>query len=360
MNKKTISLIIRILIAALFLVSAVAKLSKSQILDSPYFAITTFEVKQLYTLGFSPDIAPYFSRILIGIEVALGLLLLIPHYLKRITIPATIAILAVFTIHLSYVTFSSGGNTGNCGCFGELIPMTPIQAIIKNVFAIALLIWLYIILESDKKSNFWVLTTVTFASILAMFMIAPIQPISNIIKTENIKNEVLINDSLVEKTDTVTNSINNIKLPKTDTSTLKTEETPKVNEPKQATSGYADLYPNIDKGKKILCFFAPGCDHCQATAKALNKLRLKNKNFPAIQIVFMEEEVEKIPEFFKIAEHQFPYKVLDILSFYNRIGQGKNVPGVVYLHNGNILKSYEGTADNTFNGAVLEKLINKK
>jgi len=128
MNKKNISWSIRIVVALLFLVSAIAKLYLS-----PYFAISTFEVKQLYTLGFSDTLAPYFSRILIGIEFALGFLMLSKHYLKRITIPATVGLLSVFIIHLSYVTFLSGGNSGNCGCFGELIPMTAEHE--KAVFA---------------------------------------------------------------------------------------------------------------------------------------------------------------------------------------------------------------------------------
>ena len=75
-KKNYISWSIRIVVSALFILSALAKLSKGQLLDSPYFAISTFEVKQLYTLGFSESIAPYFSRTLIGIEMALGLLLL--------------------------------------------------------------------------------------------------------------------------------------------------------------------------------------------------------------------------------------------------------------------------------------------
>ena len=74
MNKKNISWSIRIVVALLFLVSAIAKLY-----PSPYFAISTFEVKQLYTLGFSESLAPYFSRILIGTEFALGFLLLNNH-----------------------------------------------------------------------------------------------------------------------------------------------------------------------------------------------------------------------------------------------------------------------------------------
>jgi uncharacterized membrane protein YphA (DoxX/SURF4 family)/thiol-disulfide isomerase/thioredoxin len=361
MNKKNTSLIIRLVIALLFLVSAVAKLSKSEIFDSPYFAITTFEVKQLYTLGFSPELAPYFSRTLIGIEIALGILLLINHYLKRITIPATIALLAVFTLHLSYVTIQSGGNSGNCGCFGELIPMTPIQAIIKNVIAISLLIWLYKILEYDKKSNFWVLTTVTFASILFLFMIAPIQPISKPIENVGLidDNQSELNKSLVDtiKTEKI-ETINKDSLKKAEE--LAKAELLKAQGPKQKASGYADLYPNIDKGKKLLCFFAPGCDHCQNAAKELNELRKKNKDFPTVQLLFMNEEPEKIPDFFKIAGHEFPHKTLEILDFYNRIGSGKNTPGILYLHNGNVIKAYDGITENAFNAKQLEKIINKK
>ena len=170
---------IRIVISVLFLVSAMAKLY-----PSPYFAISTFEVKQLYTMGFSEAISPYFSRILIGIEIALGLLILQNNWLKRFIIPATIALLAVFVAHLSYVTFLSGGNSGNCGCFGELIPMTPIEAIIKNIVAIGMLLYLgYLIKNQDlaTKNNFWILTSVTLASILSLFMMAPIQPTTDFV-----------------------------------------------------------------------------------------------------------------------------------------------------------------------------------
>jgi len=70
-SKNNIAWGIRIVISFLFLLSAVAKLY-----PSPYFAISTFEVKQLYPMGFSESFAPYFSRILIGIELALGILIL--------------------------------------------------------------------------------------------------------------------------------------------------------------------------------------------------------------------------------------------------------------------------------------------
>jgi thiol-disulfide isomerase/thioredoxin len=354
MNKKNISWSIRIVVALLFLVSAIAKLY-----PSPYFAISTFEVKQLYTLGFSDTIAPYFSRILIGIEFALGFLLLNDNFLKRITIPATVGLLSVFIIHLSYVTFLSGGNSGNCGCFGELIPMTPIEAIIKNIIAVGLLIWLWKISENDKKSNIWMLTSITLACILGLFMLAPMKASSTSLSnsTDNIN---ISTDSISKLTDSV--KIEEIKT--IDSSKIKVEkaveEVKKEVGPKQAISGYADLYSDIDKGQKILCFFVPGCEHCRDAAKDLNTLQKKHKDFPEVQIVFMDEEAEKIPDFFKYAGKQFPHKVIDIIPFWTKLGTGKDTPGVVYLHNGNVIKFFDGIAEKAFNSKALEKVIYKK
>lgn len=352
MNKKNISWIIRIVVALLFIVSAVAKLY-----PSPYFAISTFEVKQLYTLGFSDTIAPYFSRILIGIEFALGFLLLHNHFLKRITIPATIGLLVVFIIHLSYVTFLSGGNTGNCGCFGELIPMTPIEAIIKNIIAVGLLIWLWKILENDPKSNFWILTTITLGCILGLFMLAPMKAATTS-SSSGITNTVLT-DTISQVEDTT--KVDEIKA--IDSSKIKIEKEvsaiKKEVGPKQAVSGYAEFYADIDKGQKILCFFVPGCEHCREAAKDLNALQKKHKDFPQVQIVFMDEEAEKIPDFLKYAGKQFPYKVIDIIPFWTKLGSGKDTPGVVYIHNGNVIKFYDGIAEKAFNSKAIEKVIYK-
>lgn len=354
MNKKNISWSIRIVVALLFLVSAIAKLY-----PSPYFAISTFEVKQLYTLGFSDTIAPYFSRILIGIEFALGFLMLNNHFLKRITIPATVGLLSIFIMHLSYVTFLSGGNSGNCGCFGELIPMTPIEAIIKNILAVGLLIWLWKISENDKKSNIWILTTLTLACILGLFMLAPMKASSVSISNGN--------DNINISTDTISKLTDSVKFEEIktiDSSKIRTEkaveEVKKEVGPKQAVSGYSDLYADIDKGQKILCFFVPGCEHCRDAAKDLNALQKKHKDFPAVQIVFMDEEAEKIPDFFKYAGKQFPHKVIDIIPFWTKLGTGKDTPGVVYLHNGNVIKFFDGIAEKAFNSKALEKVIYKK
>ena len=351
-SKKNISWGIRVLISFLFLLSAVAKLY-----PSPYFAISTFEVKQLYPMGFSEGFAPYFSRILIGIEFALGFLILQKNFLRTIVIPATILLLAVFTTHLTYESFIHGGNTGNCGCFGSLLPMTPIEAIIKNVIAMGLLIWLLFVLpkSNEKGDNFWILTTVTFASILGLFMIAPIQPVAEIEKTVDIPENVL------PEIDTL--NIQPItELPKVDTiKSLTTEPSKPVEatEPQLKKSGYAQYFSNIDKGKKTFCLFVPGCDHCREAAKELTDLRKKMKGFPEISIIFMNEEADLIPDFFKFAGAEYPYKVIEVIPFWKLLGSGRDTPGVKYLWNGNEYKFYDGINANKFNVEEFHKIIEK-
>lgn len=347
MKKEYINWILRFILSALFIVSAVAKLY-----PSPYFSISTFEVKQLYPLGFSAEIAPYFSRVLIGIEFALGIAILIPHYLKKITIPATLLLLTVFTIHLSYTTFSSG-NAENCGCFGELIPMTPVEAIIKNILAIGLLIWLFKITPSDEKSNLWVLTSIALGCILGLFMMAPMKV--NATPVLSLPNEV---QNLGISTDTTLNTVMATVEKAIDSSNNKAAL--KMDEPVAKKSGFTNYFPGIDQDKKILCFFAPGCEHCQETAKELTEMKRKDKNFPAVSIIFMDEEADKIPEFFNVAGTKYPYQVVDIISFWNLIGNTRDTPGVKYLWNGNEILFYDGINANKFNASELKKIVKKK
>lgn len=359
-SKNNIAWGIRIIISFLFLLSAVAKLY-----PSPYFAISTFEVKQLYPMGFSEEFAPYFSRILIGIELALGFLILQKNFLRSIVIPGTVLLLAIFTTHLTIESVINGGNSGNCGCFGSLLPMTPIEAIIKNIVAMLLLVWLFIILpkNNEKKDNFWVLTTITFASILSLFMLAPIQPIANEIPEVTFENSLETKDTLIktqtEVTQLVTDTIKKIDQKAEIEIPIEVAKPSIKNEPEMHKSGFAQYFPSIDKGRKTLCLFVPGCDHCREAAKELTELKKKTKNFPEISIIFMNEEADLIPDFFKFAGAEYPYKIIEVIPFWKVLGKGRDTPGVKYLWNGNEYKYYDGINDNKFDVIDYQKLIQK-
>lgn len=341
---------IRIIIAILFLISAVAKLY-----PSPYFAISTFEVKQLYPMGFSEGISVYFSRILIGVEFALGILILQKNYLKTIIIPATLLMLGIFTTHLIIQSYIYGGNSGNCGCFGELLPMTPIEAIIKNVLAIILLGYLLYLMpkKSESNHNIWTVSTMILGFILILFMIAPIQPSSEIVLESEIPEIPIIQEKTVVKD----KNNDTVKIVKTDQ--VNKEVLKILNEPPKHKSGYSQYFSKIDSGKKTLCFFVPGCEHCKDAAKELTEMKLKNKSAPEVNIIFMNEEAHLIPEFFKFAGATYPYKIIEIIPFWKVLGTGKDTPGIKYLWNGKEYIYYYGTTDNKFNIISYEKIVNK-
>ena len=317
--------VIRILISALFLVSAYAKIYHD---PSAYFSITTFEAKQLVPLGFDATFSAFLSRTLIGFEFTLGLLILLPFFLKRIIVPATIGMLTFFTVHLLIQIYLTG-NQGNCGCFGALLPMTPLEAIIKNVVAIILLFLLNSFLNHDKDQfKKWIPLFITYILIMAsIFIFIPIKSAKN-----NIGNY-----------------------------TINAAEQTQQNGPDQSTSEFGVKFPYVDKGKVLLCFFAAGCDHCKSTIKSLDSLRTTySDDFPKIEILFMEEEIEKIPEFFEFAGNEYHYQILDIPTFYDVLTWERDTPGVFYIWNGNIQASYNGINDAAFNVENLVEVLDKK
>lgn len=361
---KQLPILIKGLMAFMFLLSAVAKLY-----PSPNLALPTFEIKQLLPMGFSETSAAYFSRILIGCELALGVLLLQKNYFKRLVIPVSFLMLLVFSVHLTYEIISTG-NSGNCGCFGSLLPMSPLQAVIKNIIGMGLLVFLYV--KTDKATdrlNFSFLAAITFASILAVFLVGPMQRKSNADVTAELMQQMEMNPEEQETPVADEKTPEEIVpgAPKTENkeikdgkTVVKTEEKPEVDEPKAKKSGFASQFGDIDKGRKILCFFAPGCDHCKETAKALTDLALKDATFPEVKIVFMDEEAELIPDFFAFAGRKYAFKILDVGSFWTVLGTTKDTPGVFYLWNGNIVKEYDGINERAFKKEEFRKITQKK
>ena len=309
---------LRVLISALFFVSAVAKMYPSPEIG----LIKYFEIKQLVQgLGFNEILAQYFSRSIIAFEFFIAISVLLNNYLKRIIYPISILLLVAFTTHLTYLVFQ--GNDGNCGCFGELIPMTPLEAIIKNIITILILYFLYHKTPKNLSSNFRSLIILMLSCLLFMFIYVPLR--SNQKVQENTKM-----------------SLN------------------------QVTSPYSKYISqtDIDSGEKILCFFAPGCDHCQLAAKQIKELQNNIEDFPEVYIVFLEEEPEKIPKFLNKAGADFKYEIMDILNFMEVFGFDYDTPGIVYLNNGNVLEFFHGTkksgSNMYFKPQDLEKLLQNK
>ncbi len=355
MNKARIAWIIRILVFLLFIVSAVAKM----------FPIWAFE-KQLVDLNVASWCsAPYFSRLLIGVELALGIAILQRHYLKRLVIPGIIAMLVVFCIHLSIEMVKNGAMNGNCGCFGQLIPMTPLEAFIKNIVTIGFMAWLYrLTTESEKPHRFSWLLVIGGLSTLFMFMAFPFCPCEKETNA-NLAVEMPIDSTeLVMQDSAISASVLNDTLSKAQ-SGGKVDSVAKENPgPRPVVSkfaAYADAggkKVNVDQGKYIVCMFAPGCDHCQDAAKSIVAMN-KQPGFPKVFIFFMDEETDKIPAFFTSAGKKYPYKVLDVPKFWTLFGNEGSTPGVFLQWNGNPIASFVGTDATGFTAEKLKAELAK-
>jgi hypothetical protein len=368
-TNKHLPWIFRILISGLFLLSAVAKL----------FPIWAFE-KQLVDLGMVDwCLAPYLSRLIIAMETAIAIGILQGHYLRSLVIPVTLLILVAFCVHLGIQMYQHGAMNGNCGCFGQLIPMTPLEAFIKNIVTIGML-WFVRSRVKDLPSGQNRIINLLFIyalSALLVFMLFPFAPCKKEVPVTNVVAAPATTDTL-RKSDTLSSQVpvvvpavvpvnpdtGNTQKPVVRKDTAVSAKIPvEPTGPPRVRSRFADFNEfggkkiEVDQGKKIICLFVPGCDHCRDAAKAIAALGRKHK-MPPVYILFMNEEVFKLPEFFKETQSDFPYKVMDdFTQFFKLLGTGANTPGVFYLWNGNIVKSYEGVGSNAFNAAELLSII---
>ena len=307
---KNITLIARILISALFLLSAVAKLY-----PTPLYGITkVFEEGQLIPMGFSSDFAPILSRLLIGFEFFIAFAILQSHYIKKLILPSTILLITIFSIDLSIDVF--GGVDENCGCFGQLIPMTPAEALIKNIFTLFILFFIYRNVSDREKSNFLLLFNGYLIISVLMFALLPIA-------TNSSSKQV------------------------------------------SSFSSYVEEDFDINTGKKVLCFFDAGCDHCMDAAKSLAEFSTQLQSFADVHIIFSDTEEEKIPEFLKYTGGDFSYQVMqfynpddEINSYLEVLGFEYENPVVIYYNNGNQMRFYDGTGSNEFDPNDFKNLFN--
>jgi thiol-disulfide isomerase/thioredoxin len=328
------------------------------------FPIWMFE-KQLVDLGICGWCdAPYFSRLLIALEAAIGIAILQRHWLKRFVIPVTAFLLVAFCIHLSIEMVKHGAMNGNCGCFGQLIPMTPLEAFIKNVLTLGLLVYIYKTSEEYERGHnrFMVPMFIYSVSALAMFALFPFCPCASETPSTDVTSELVDEPTELIDSTAVSQTIDTAAV--IQASPIETGNAPQVAEPEPAKmkSRFSEFKSiggksvNLDEGKKLICFFAPGCDHCRETAKELKALASKMK-LPDTYIIFMDEEAFLIPEFLKETGFNKPYQVVDIPKFWTVLGSNASTPGLFYLWNGNIIKSFEGIEGNKFEATALKSAI---
>ena len=288
---KLISKILQLFLAITFLFSAYSKA-----VAPGFFEIT------LMDQGIAPNrlIAAYLTRFFIGLEFALGFLTLFPFYIKQL-MQFTFLLLGGFTLHLIYLW--SMGDTDNCGCFGEMISMTPEQSIIKNIIMLAIAIIVFKTVET-KKIKKTIPVVFSAITIISMWIILPI-PNHN---------------------DFPFDSFTHFE-----------------------TRGRVDL----SSGEKLVAIFNLDCEHCQETASELGKLKQSVENFPEIYVLYFQEGSTSVEDFESITQSSFPYYLIEVNTFFDLIGDSP--PRVYNLKDGKVLEIWDtDIAINLINAFDLE------
>ena len=185
MNYKLIKDILRIGIGGMFVIAAILKLMS---IDEFEIYIYSFNVLNFLLTSFV-------SRIIIAGEFILGLFLILKINYK-FTWNATMIVLILFTLFLIYVAIFR--NDTNCHCFGELVELSPVESIIKNVIAMILLSidkWTNLKPQSStlkvqrstfkvQRSKFKAQSLIAISTLLIVFVVSPPDVIYNKIYSE--------------------------------------------------------------------------------------------------------------------------------------------------------------------------------
>ena len=270
---KIVSKILQLLLGTTFLFSAYTKA-----VGPGFFEIT------LMDQGIAPDriIASYLARFFIGLEFALGFLMLLPFYVKRL-MQFTFFLLGGFTLHLIYLW--SIGDTDNCGCFGEMISMTPEQSIIKNMIMLAIA---FVVFRSAQTKKIKIIIPIVFsaATIISMWIILPIP---------------------------------------------NHKEFPFESFTHFETRGRVDL----SSGENLVAIFNLDCEHCQQAATELGELKRNQENFPELYVLYFQEGSTTVEDFESITQSSFPFDLIEVNTFFDLIGDSP--PRVYHLKDGKVL-----------------------
>jgi hypothetical protein len=249
--------------------------------------------------------APVEARILIGLEFFVGFLLICNYNLRKFTIPLTIGLLLFFIIYL-VLQIAFSGNKGNCGCFGERLYMTPLQAIIKNVIMIILALPVYVLWHGWKiKYN---KLFISFFGVTALAMPFVLNAVDYTYSSNNFGEKV--NYPL---------DLNLLYTP---------EDSAKVQIPKT----------ELRTGKHVVAFLSLTCPHCRIAAK---KFHLIMRNNPSLPVYFvLNGDKELLPEFYSDTKTQdIPSSMALGKAFANLAGW--HLPQIYYIDNGIVVKKVD-------------------
>ena len=283
--KPRLALLLRIILGLVFLFSAYTKFISPGLTEI---------ILVDHGIVSARETAAIIVRLLIGIEFTLGILLVMPYSLKTIVIPSTILFLIIFTGYLGYTGFILK-DTQNCGCFGEMIKMSPLESIIKNIVLIVFLVLLFKL--SNEKRNYFAIPAVAILCVALIFVSLPVN------SQKEFKFAIYTNFE---------------------------------------GEGRVDL----SNGEKLIAILNLECDHCQTLAQELSETKNRTNKLPKIYALLFKEGNVTVDSFKTMTKFNFPHHLIDMNEFLNLIGQSP--PRIYWLKDGKVKEIWDGDFQKKF------------
>jgi uncharacterized membrane protein YphA (DoxX/SURF4 family) len=133
--------IVRIFTGVFFIFSGLLKINDpvgTSVKLKEYFEVFSADFSRIFQV--LVPIALELAVFVIVLEIVLGVALLVSYRMK-----ATIWVLMGLVVFFTFLTFYSAyfEKVTDCGCFGEVIPLTPWQSFFKDIFLLILIIYLF-------------------------------------------------------------------------------------------------------------------------------------------------------------------------------------------------------------------------
>ena len=339
MNSKKI-LALKSFVGCLFLFSGLTKL----------FPILAFEIQLIVHGITSWFVVTWLSRLVIAFEIFLGLSFFQKNFVKQFFIPAATGLLIIFSLDLIRQIILRGFG-GDCGCFGQVLTMSPFEALIKNIILISALIFLNRLLDVKSSKNILFPASFLLISFLPVFLLFP--PRQFQIQTGNSDQTSSFNSfdstKITSSNESPNNSYGNSNTKLVDQKKSPKKKITKITSFKNFSGG---VNADLTKGENIVAMLSMNCGSCIEAGIEIGKLRNEIKLPPVYYLLFGEQI--QLNEFFSKTKVKFPYKILDDETFFT-LAKG-SAPRVFLLRNGKIIDEWDFR---TFTRTALKQAVEK-
>lgn len=223
----------------IFIISAYAKLYPIEIFEYTFVDIGLS--------GFAA--APWLARLFVGLEFGFGLSLVISIYgHKRWILKANLVFMLVLSLYLVYLWVFKG-NDRNCGCFGQMLDLSPAESLVKNLLLITGLALLFIFHDGWKSGHSTImLTLISLISLITPFVLNPVGPVQAYAGKEQIGRSLFLD------------------------------------------STSAQVRHELMQGRDLVAFLSLTCSHCRVGAYKLHIIKEKHPEWPIFLVLNGEDK----------------------------------------------------------------------